>query len=138
MYQRRSRTPQNKASHLAGDEWIGHPLLADARARAVAADEADIVAERQQLGLDRVDQGRMTAAGQIGAPDRAGEQDVADRGEAQLLVEEHPAAGRVAGAMIDLELEIADRHGIALVEPAVRLEIAHPAHAEAGAALDHV
>ncbi|MGY4432472.1 hypothetical protein ACVWWO_004949 [Bradyrhizobium sp. F1.13.1] len=75
--------------HLAGDERIGHPLLADARAGAVAADEADIVAKRQQLGLDRVDQGRVTAAGQIGATDRAREQDVADMGEAQILVEEH-------------------------------------------------
>src|ERR1700722_2039575 len=37
-------------SHRAGEKRIGHPLLADAGAGAVAADEADVVAERQQLG----------------------------------------------------------------------------------------
>jgi hypothetical protein len=35
-----------RVSHLAGEERIGHPLVADAGAGAVAADEADIVAER--------------------------------------------------------------------------------------------
>ena len=58
----------------------------------MAADEADIVAERQQFFLDRVDQRGVAAAGQVGAPDRAVEQDVADMGEAQFLVEEHDAA----------------------------------------------
>src|SRR3954463_982511 len=38
--------------HLARDERVGHPLLANAGAGAVTADEADIVAERQQLLLD--------------------------------------------------------------------------------------
>ena len=44
----------------------------------MAADEADVVAERQQLGQNRVDQRRVTAAGQVGAADRACEQHVAD------------------------------------------------------------
>src|SRR4029077_14412426 len=95
--------------HLAGEERIGHPLLADAGARAVAADEADIVAERQQLFLDRVDQRGVAAAGQLGPSDRAVEQDVADMGEAQFLVEEHDAARRMAGAMQDVEGQFADR-----------------------------
>ena len=42
--------------HLAGEKRIGHPLLAKTRARAMAADEADVVAERQQFFLDRLDQ----------------------------------------------------------------------------------
>src|SRR2546427_495181 len=49
---------------------------------AMAADEADIVAERQQFFLDRIDQRGVAAAGQIRAPDRAIEQHVADMGEA--------------------------------------------------------
>src|SRR6202049_1619178 len=40
------------ALHRSREERIGHPLLADAGAGAVTADEADIVAERQQLFRD--------------------------------------------------------------------------------------
>ena len=52
--------------------------MADARARAMAADKTDIVAERQQLFGDRLDQRGVAAAGQVGAADRAVEQYVAD------------------------------------------------------------
>ena len=88
--------------------------------------------------LDRIDQRGVIAAGQIGAPDRAVEQDVADMGEAQFLVEEHHAARRMAGAMQDVEGQIADRDLIAFVEPAVGPEIAHAGHAEARAARDDI
>src|SRR5215468_7252649 len=99
----------------------------------MAADEADVVTERQELCLDRTDQLGVAAAGQIGAADRAGEQDVADMGETQLVAEEHDRARRMAGAVIDVEGEIADLDLLAFVEPAVRSEIAHAGHAEARA-----
>ena len=35
------------SSRRSGEKRVGHPLLADAGAGAVTADEADIVAERQ-------------------------------------------------------------------------------------------
>src|SRR5882757_1196340 len=59
-------------------------------------------------------------------------------GEAQLLVEKHHAARRMAGAMQDVEDEIADRDLIALIEPAIGPEIAHAGHAETFAAADDV
>src|SRR3954453_15328503 len=99
--------------------------MADARARAMAADKTDIVAERQQLFGDRPDQGGVAAAGQVGAADRAVEQYVADMGEAHFLIEEHHAPRRMAGAMENVEGEFADLDLLAFVEPAVGNEIAH-------------
>src|SRR6516164_8269855 len=96
----------------------------------MATNEADIVAERQQLVLDRLDQGCMIAARNIAASDRAVEQDIADMGKAHLLVEVHDAAWRVTGTMQDLEGQFADRDGITFLQPAIRREIAHAAHAE--------
>src|SRR5258708_30013269 len=74
------------ASHRAGEKRIGHPLLADARARAVAADETDIVAKRQQFVGNRLDQRGVITAGNVAAPDRAVEQHVADMGKMHFLV----------------------------------------------------
>ena len=79
-----------------------------------------------------------SAAGHVGAADRAVEQHVADMGEAHVLVEEHHAARRMAGAMQDVEGQLADRDLVAFVEPAVRREIAHAGHAEARAARHHI
>src|SRR3569832_2804054 len=80
----------------------------------------------------------MAAAGQVGAADRAAEQDVADMGEAHLLVEEHHAARLVTGAVKDVEAELADLDPVAFIEPAIRREIAYAGEAEPRAALDHV
>ena len=74
----------------------------------MAADEADIVAERQQLVLDRLDQGGVIAAGNVASADRALEQHVAHMGEALLRVEEGDAARRMARAMKDVEGELAE------------------------------
>src|SRR6516164_11776104 len=115
---------------FAGDEGIGPPFMADGRSRTVAADEADIVAERQQLFGDRPDQGLVIAAGQIGAADRAVEQDIADMGEAHLLVEEHDAAWRVSGTVQYVESQFADRDLVALIEPAIGGEIPHAGDAK--------
>jgi hypothetical protein len=55
--------------HRAGEERIGQALLTDGGAGTVAADEADVVAERQQLVGDRLDQGGMVAVGDVAAAD---------------------------------------------------------------------
>src|ERR1700736_2378727 len=54
----------------AGEERIGHPLLADTGAGTVPADEADVVAERKKFFRDRRDQGGVTPAGDVAAADR--------------------------------------------------------------------
>jgi len=59
--------------------------------------ETDVVAKRQQLVDDRLDQRVVVAAGNVAAPDRAAEQHVADMGETHFLVEVHHAARRMAG-----------------------------------------
>src|SRR5262245_59984574 len=100
----------------------------------MAADEADTVAERQELLDDRLDQRLMAAAGKVGAADRAVEQHIPDMGEAELLVEIDHAARRVAGAVQDVEGEISDRNLFAFIEIAIGSEVAHAGHAEARAA----
>src|SRR6266446_6842436 len=59
-------------------------------------------------------------------------------GEAHFVTEIHHAAGRMAGAMQDVEGQRADRDPIALIEPAVRREIAHARDAEPRAAGHHI
>jgi hypothetical protein len=79
--------------HGAGEERIGHPLLADTGAGTVPADEADVVAERKQFFRDRRDQGGVTPAGDVAAADRTIEKYIANMGKAHLTVKEHDAAG---------------------------------------------
>jgi hypothetical protein len=55
--------------HGAGEKRIGLALLPDGGARTVTADEADVVAERQQLVGDRSDQCGVIAAGDVAAAD---------------------------------------------------------------------
>jgi hypothetical protein len=122
--------------HRAVQERVGHAFVADVRSRPVAADEADMIAERQQLVLDRADQRRVVATGQVGTADRSIEQHVADQCETHLLVGEHHTARRMAGAMQDVESQFADLGLVTFVEPAIRREIAHVGHAEIRAAFD--
>jgi hypothetical protein len=44
----------------------------------VAREHLRVVAEREEDPANRIDQGRVIAAGQIGAADRSGKQSVAD------------------------------------------------------------
>jgi hydroxyacylglutathione hydrolase len=77
--------PRSTVSRIGKSRYYG----ANARRRntgAVAADEADIVAQRQQFIDDRLDQGGVVAAGNVAAPDRAVEQHVANVGNAQDVV----------------------------------------------------
>ena len=80
----------------------------------------------------------MIATGKIGATDRAVEQDIADMGEAHILVEKDHAAGGMAGAMQDIEGQFADRNLLAFFEPAIRHEIAHIGETEARPARHHI
>ena len=83
----------SEQSHGAGEERIGHPLMADAGAGTVPADEADVVAERQQFFRDRLDKRGVTAAGDVAAADRTIEKYIANMSKPHLAVEEHDAAG---------------------------------------------
>jgi len=83
----------------------------------VSRDEGDVIAQRPQLGGDRRQQGLMIAAQEVGAPDRALKQHVADLGEAGLAVEEDHMARRVAGAVEDLPPRLAQRQHVAVVQP---------------------
>src|ERR1700730_4337185 len=104
----------------------------------MAADETDVVAERQQLVLDRLDQRVVVAAGNIAAADRTVEQHVADMGKAHFPAEIYDAARRMAGAMQDVEAQLADRDPVALMKPAVRRKIAHACHAKPRAAHHYI
>src|SRR6185312_1605926 len=60
------------------EKRIGPPLLANRRRRAMARIDDRIVSKPEQHRLDRGDEGRMVAAGQIRAANRSGEQRIAD------------------------------------------------------------
>ena len=70
----------------------------------MAADEADIVAERQDLVTDGIEQLLVIATRQVGASDRAVEENVADMDEILCPVEVDDMAGCVAGAAGELHL----------------------------------
>jgi hypothetical protein len=64
------------------------------------------------------------AVREICAADGAAEQHVAHDQELLRAVDEHDRAGRVPGAVPDLELVAADRDGVALLEPAIGRDVA--------------
>ena len=62
----------------------------------------------------------MIAARQVAAADRAGEQHVADERDSRALMEEHDMARRMPRAVPHAERRLAHRHGVAVLQPAVR------------------
>ena len=91
-----------------GDKGIASALLAKGGGGAMARQEGDIVPQREELVADRVDERGVVAAGEIRAPDRAGEEDVAhDRKTCGSIVEDD-MAGRVPGAVNDVKPRGAD------------------------------
>src|SRR4051794_23620574 len=88
----------------------------------MAGYEGGLVAHRPQPRRDRVDQLLLVAALEIPAAHGAFEQHVADQRELRLRMMEYDVAGRVAGAVTDVEGQIADGDLVAVHEPAVRLE----------------
>jgi hypothetical protein len=63
------------------------------------AHEPDIVAERQDLGFDGVDQGAVIAIGKICSPDRTPEQYIAELREFCGLVDKYDMARRMPRAV---------------------------------------
>src|SRR6185369_7799582 len=128
----KSPTGPSLGEGVVGNERVRLPLLAEGRHRPVTRHEADVVAQRPEPRGDRLDQLGVVAAREVGAPDRALEKHVADLGEPRLAVEEDHMPGRVAGAVVDLELRLAEGNLIAVVEPAVGREAPRARHAPLG------
>ena len=84
----------------------------------MAADEAHIVAKRQELGSDAGDKKRAVAVGKVGAADRAGEERVAELGEAGGALDEDDVTRGVAGDVQDVEAVGAELDRPALGEEA--------------------
>src|SRR5690606_7435049 len=100
-------------------------LVAKTSAGAVAADETDVIAKRQQLFLDRPDQRVMVAARQVGPSDRPLKQHVADMSEPGLAVVEHDMAWRMPRTMKYLELMPGKGHRVAFRQIPVGRAISH-------------
>ncbi len=96
----------------------------------MAADEPDFIAQREDLVADRFQKLLVIAAGQIGSADRAVEQHVAEMGKALLPVDIDDMAGRMARAMENLEFMLAEGDLVALLQEAVRRDVAHAADVE--------
>src|SRR3546814_199811 len=116
------------------DEGIRPPFVREIAVRAVAGQEDGVAAERPQLPRDRIEQLPVVAARKVRAADRTLEQHVADDRQLRRRVVEDDMARRVPRTMDDIEGQVADRHRIAVVQPAVGFERL-AAHPEAGTVL---
>ena len=67
------------------------------------AQEREIVPQRQQFGLDRIDQCRRVAVGEVRPADRSLEQHVPHQTKPSSVVDVDEVSGRVAGAVQDVE-----------------------------------
>lgn len=112
-----------RSGSAALQEGVVATLFAEGAFRAVARGEGHVVAQWQQLGLDRVDQVGVVALREVGAADAAGKQHIAHEGMAGAFVEEHHVAGRVAGAVQHLERVLADADLVAVVQPSCGREV---------------
>ena len=88
----------------------------------MAGDEGRLAAHRPQLLGDRFDQMLVVAHREVPAADRALEQYVADDRQLRFRMLEDDVAGRVAGAVADVEGQLADRGRVTVFQPAVGLE----------------
>ena len=88
----------------------------------MAGRERDVIAQRQQLARDRVDQVGVVAAWEIRAADAACEQHVTHEGMACTGIEEDHMAWRVPRAVQHLQRVLAEGDGVAILEPLRRRE----------------
>ncbi len=116
---------------LSSQKRIAAPLGTDGGTRAMAAKELHLVEQRQHLACDRGDQRGVVAEWKVGATDRTLEQYVAEQGEAGGVVDEDDVARRVPRAVQYVEAVGAQGDRVALVQPAVRRDVAG-GEAEAG------
>src|SRR3546814_7296925 len=100
----------------------------------MAGDEGGGVAEWPELGGAGLDEVRVIAHREVGAADRTLEQHVADDRQLRRRMVKHDMAGRMAGAVIDVERQFTHRHGVAILQPAVRFE-RHTQYTVAGTVL---
>src|SRR3546814_2809108 len=96
------------------------PLVGETAHRPMAGDEGGVVAEWPELGGDGLDEVRVIAHREVGAADRTLEQHVADDRQLRRRMVKHDMAGRMAGAVIDVERQFTHRPGVALLPPSVR------------------
>src|SRR5690606_19756232 len=82
---------------------IGAPFLAKRAARPMTANEADVIAERQELFADGSEQRLVIASRQVGPSDRSSKQHIADLRETCLAIIVDHVTGRMPRAMEDLE-----------------------------------
>src|SRR3546814_11866280 len=90
----------------------------------MAEHEPHLIAKRQDLDADGAQKRRMVSARKVGSADRAVEDHVADMGETLLPIEVDDVPGRMAGTVEDVEYMPVERDLLALIEEAVRHEIA--------------
>ena len=88
----------------------------------MTGNELDIVAEREQLFLDRGNQRGMIAAREIGTPDRSLEKHVANLRELAVSVKKHDMPRRMPRAMQNSQFDLAETHAVAVLQPARRDE----------------
>jgi hypothetical protein len=108
---------------------VGEPFLTQSSTRTMAADETDIVTQRQKLVANGRHQLLVVSARQVRAPHRSREQHVADMGEVLVAVVIYDVAGRMARAMIDFEDMIPEGYPVAVLEPFVRCDVPKTANA---------
>lgn len=76
--------------------------------------EADVVAERKQVQADGPDEPSQILVQMLPSADRMAKEDVAHEG----LTAAGAEIGDVSGAVQDLQLFLAETHGVAVLEPA--------------------
>jgi hypothetical protein len=104
---------------MVRNEGIGTPFGTECRCRAVTRNEAHVVTH----GPETIDNGAqkrcVIAAREVGAADRAPEEDVAHDGEPALCLKKHNVAGRVPRAVHDLQFNLSETDPVALRQPAI-------------------
>src|SRR5271165_3999466 len=100
---------------LSPQKRIGPAFRANGRTRTVAAQEGELVSERQQLCSDRVDQRVVIAIGEIGPANRALEQHVAHQRESRRMIDENNMSRRVAWAVQNIETMRAESDRVTLL-----------------------
>ncbi len=118
MLRRRVRPPgPARPSVLAMSVREERLLASDRGLGAVAADQAGLLGQGEDLVANRGDEGLVVAAPQVGAPDAVAEDGVPAHQSGRIGPDQKPdPAGGVAGEVQDLGLQGADRNVIALVQ----------------------
>ena len=110
---------------LSAKVGIGASFVSDGGHGAMPRDEAEIVAQREELLLNRIEELAVIAARKVGAADGSPKEHVADLRQSIRGVDEHHMARGVSRTMQHLQAFLADLDNIALLQPLVWLEIAH-------------